>query len=218
MTKDAFIERISFPAERGHHGAALGNGCLGLLLWGSGRTLRVSIGCCALWDHEGGIEEYPAEFRMENVKQALAQGNEAFLRQCAGEGQSHPPSMIPAGRLEIQLPEGAQLEECLLPLDSGKAIVRYRRNNASSGELEFLLGRGQEMQALFAVKNPEHFSCRLISSQELNSDGFFSKNHYPPISRLCARPRAVHSRRNSADGFVQNLPEGGGYALRQSLT
>ncbi|MBO5793191.1 MAG: hypothetical protein J6S54_12070, partial [Lentisphaeria bacterium] len=51
-----FIVKRNFPLPRIQTGAVLGNSYLGVMVWGGGSTLNISLGCAALWDHRGGME------------------------------------------------------------------------------------------------------------------------------------------------------------------
>ena len=39
-----------------NEGTMLGNGHLGLLVWGADDVINITIGCANLWDHRGGME------------------------------------------------------------------------------------------------------------------------------------------------------------------
>ena len=49
MTHDTFT--LEFPLLRQHTGLPIGNGSLGILLWGSGRELQLTAALEGCWDH-----------------------------------------------------------------------------------------------------------------------------------------------------------------------
>ena len=44
----------NFPLPRPHTGLPLGKGRFGALIWGEGRTLRITLARADCWDHRGG--------------------------------------------------------------------------------------------------------------------------------------------------------------------
>jgi hypothetical protein len=45
-----------FPLTQSHQGLPFGNAETGFLVWGEGRTLKVTIGRDDTWDHRGGYD------------------------------------------------------------------------------------------------------------------------------------------------------------------
>ena len=97
-----------FPHRTCHEGTMLGNGWLGLYLWGEGRTLRVTVGCATLWDHRGGLE-WSERQNYADIRQALEAQDAARLQAIfASSSPQQPdlperPTLIPAGRIELTL-------------------------------------------------------------------------------------------------------------------
>ena len=50
-----------FPLPRTHTGIPLGNATTGLLIWGEGRQLKITVGRADLWDHRGGMRWSPKQ-------------------------------------------------------------------------------------------------------------------------------------------------------------
>lgn len=108
----------------------LGNGTQGLMVWGGGRQLNVTIGRAGFWDHRGGTE-FSTKTTFADVKRMLQAGDEAGIKKAfAGPktedaGFGHP-QQLGGGRLEITLPEGWELERGELRLDSGRINVTVK--------------------------------------------------------------------------------------------
>ena len=45
---------VDLPLEHVHTGLAIGNGVLGLSVWGDAGKINITLGCSSLWDHRGG--------------------------------------------------------------------------------------------------------------------------------------------------------------------
>ena len=100
-----------FPLPRTHTGVPLGNGRLGALVWGGGRTLKITFGRADLWDHRGG-KSWTPEMNYPHLYQLLQDGNEPEIRRIFSEeaalpGQPRRSTVLPVGRVELRLPEGA---------------------------------------------------------------------------------------------------------------
>ena len=64
-----------FPLTRAHAGIKLGNNRTGLLVWGDGDTLQLSIGVPTLWDHDGGAEWRDGQ-SYQAIRKVLEKGDE----------------------------------------------------------------------------------------------------------------------------------------------
>jgi hypothetical protein len=98
-----------FPIKRTHAGALIGNGTQGLMIWGAGNTLKITVGRAGFWDHRGG-NDFSARTTYLDVKKMLEAKDEATLRKTFSVPQKsanepHEPYQIGGGRLEIKLPE-----------------------------------------------------------------------------------------------------------------
>ncbi|NKB68899.1 MAG: hypothetical protein GKR89_17675 [Candidatus Latescibacteria bacterium] len=130
----------SFPLARTHAGPLQGNALLGVMIWGGGRTLRLTLGRAGLWDHRGGMPWTQAQ-SYANIRACLEAGDEERLRQLFEEtepGSQEPrrPSILPLGRFDIDLGAGARLQRARLDIDTGEVTVHWRRRGrAQQGRL-----------------------------------------------------------------------------------
>jgi alpha-L-fucosidase 2 len=115
-----------FPITRPHTGILLGNGTQGLMVWGEGRTLKITVARAGFWDHRGG-NEFSARTTYQDVKRLLQAGDYKGIRaafavpRTGDQGFGHP-QQLGGGRLEITLPEGWTLKRG--ELDMGKGEIR----------------------------------------------------------------------------------------------
>ena len=68
-----------FPIARPHTGPLLGNSSTGLMLWGGGATLKLTLGSTTLWDHDGGAEWREGQ-SYGAIRRALEAKDEAALK------------------------------------------------------------------------------------------------------------------------------------------
>ena len=124
----------SFPLPRTHTGMLQGNGTFGLMIWGEGSLLRVTVGRADLWDHRGGLP-WREGMSFAAIRRLLEAHDESGLRALfeqnqPGPGEPRRPSVLPLGRLELDFGPGVTLERGRLNVRSGMATVR-----ASCGDL-----------------------------------------------------------------------------------
>ncbi|MFW6289054.1 MAG: hypothetical protein ACOC2Q_04670, partial [Spirochaetota bacterium] len=135
--------RWNFPLPRTHTGIPLGNGRTGLLLWGEGRRLCVTIGRADLWDHRGGMP-WTERQNYRDIRSALEAGDEAAIRDLfepahdAPAGTPARPTVLPFGRIELELVDGCRLTHGVLSLTDAVVTVHYARGRAT-GSIEILL-------------------------------------------------------------------------------
>lgn len=118
-----------FPLTRVHTGMLLANGTQGLMVWGEGRELRITLGRAGFWDHRGG-NDFSANITYQRLKMLLEAKDEEAIRR-AFEVQKdqtatpnfHRPQQLGGGRLVITLPAGWELQKGLLRLGEGQLLV-----------------------------------------------------------------------------------------------
>lgn len=62
----------SFPINRTHAGVLLGNGVQGLMVWGGGSVLNITVGHASFWDHRGG-NDFVSRANFAQVKNLVQQ-------------------------------------------------------------------------------------------------------------------------------------------------
>lgn len=113
-----------FPLPRPHTGLPLGNGTLGVLFWGGGEALHLTLGRAGFWDHRGG-NAFSSATSFPEVRALLESGNFAQLREIFGvdkHDQDHRPYQIGCGRLALRFP-GYQLMRAELSTDTGSVCI-----------------------------------------------------------------------------------------------
>ena len=124
-----------FPLPRTHTGMLQGNGRLGLMIWGEGSVLRLTLGRADLWDHRGGLP-WTAKQSYSGIRECLEGQDEERLRELfeeteRPEGVPSRPSIIPIGRLQLDFGRGVELTTGTLNTADGTVTVRLRQGKKS---------------------------------------------------------------------------------------
>ncbi|MDR0932040.1 MAG: hypothetical protein LBM70_03360 [Victivallales bacterium] len=175
-----------FPLLHVHTGTTIGNGLLGLSVWGGKEVLNITVGNSKLWDHRGGMIWRP-EQNFRRFRQLIESGNQdALFAEFQPGGM--PPTIIPAGRLTLRLGANSVLERCVLHLDDGLIEAFYRRDNV---ERVIQVRLSQADREIFLLKLPEKLDAKLIPAYHL-SDALAGRGFEPPTEEL--------------NGFIQKRP------------
>lgn len=115
---------LDAPIERWDEGVPLGNGMIGALIWGGGNQINISLDRADLWDlRESDIVKRP-DWTYATMKRLVAEKNQAeIVRIFDGPYDLPYPTKLPAGRIEIRLPEGESVKQFRLDLKRGEASV-----------------------------------------------------------------------------------------------
>ena len=116
------INKLILPApiDRWDEAVPLGNGLLGVLLWGQDTQIRLSLDRGDLWDHRTSPVIASADWNWANIQRIVASGDATKLAELVDVPYYEPyPTKIPAGRLELELGEGQNV--CQFELDMTSA-------------------------------------------------------------------------------------------------
>ena len=109
-----------------HEGIAFADGVTGVLVWGGGDTINLTVGRADLWDHRGGYDWLPSQSYTNIVALVHAGRKDELLKLFvneppAGWGSRYNPYMLPLGRVVVTMP-GAALARG--ELDTGTGLGR----------------------------------------------------------------------------------------------
>lgn len=188
-----------FPIGSCHDGPCVGNGRLGVMVWGDGKTVRLTLGRADLWDHRGGLP-WTAEMSFAAIRRLLESGDEAGLRTLF-EGTGTPqgprqPTLLPLGRVELTLP-GA-LRRARLEPTAGELVVAY-----DGGELRLHLAPHDPVLRVDGVDS----NCRIEGRPSaLGRDARGDETAAARDWKARGLPMPERLDRPELCGWVQSLP------------
>ena len=112
-----------------HEGIAFADGVTGVLVWGGGDTVNLTVGRADLWDHRGGYDWLPSQSYANIVSLVQSGRKEELLglftnNPPPGWGGRYNPYMLPLGRVVVKVP--------------GRTLTKGSLDTATGlGELEF---------------------------------------------------------------------------------
>jgi len=188
-----------FPLPRTHTGILQGNGTMGTMIWGEERTLCITIGRADRWDHRGGMP-WTEKMSYKNIRRCLKRNDENGLRKlfemtANAEGEPRRPSVIPIGRLELDLGAGAKLESGTLHLEDGAVAITVRKKKKTH-ELKLLMDM---TNPVFSVSVPRGLGKVTVS--RVPAWDYVGK-HLASVS--FKRPRKFAAA--SMTGWIQQMP------------
>ena len=94
-----------FPREGYcHEGLAFADGMTGVLVWGGGDTVKITVGRGDLWDPRGGYP-WTVEQNYTNITAAVQAGDKdklkALFKKETPPGEPRNPYMLPLGRVVV---------------------------------------------------------------------------------------------------------------------
>lgn len=193
-----------FPIDGPGAGIVLGNGSMGLMVWGGGSTLSVSVGRNGFWDRRDG-GEIEATTTYEGVRDALLAGRYDDLETLFPSPKRRTyrtPSQIPLGRVDIMLTPGWSVESTELSYLSGCLIVTL---GSAVGERATLSIRQamDEDSAVVAASADVIAAIEIVPSWRYVGDQLSAEGCQPP--EIWATP--------GHGSMVQRLPEDDACAL-----
>lgn len=194
-----------FPREGCcHEGMAFADGVTGVLVWGGGSTVKITVARGDLWDHRGGYP-WTGEQSYTNIVAAVQAGDKARLLRLfdkkTSPGEPRNPYMLPLGRVVVEVP-GAELKKGELDPKTGLGALYFEKDGRM---LIASLAMSKPSRA-FAIKFPDgaDFSVKTLSAMQfpvscrkLSRVGFSMPSHWRGSGSTGC---------NWSGGFLWNLP------------
>lgn len=170
------IRHLAAPITRWDDGLPLGNGIIGVLVWGGDSTINVSLDRGDLWDERRPAIFTDTAWTWASMQQFVATDNMVRFRQLFDEPYDHLPypTKLPAGRLELTW--------------SGRTIDRFELDLASA---EVRVFAGREMLRVVVLRTPEMFLVR--------APGKIRFTYRPPAGLERLHPLGPPSARRTID-------------------
>lgn len=200
MKSKAAIVARPFPLPRPYTGFMLGNGTIGLMVWGED-SLNISVGRAGFWDHRDGIP-FGAAFDYRMLRHILEAEGETGVKQrlvptARAKTAYRRPCVLPGGRVEIRFAQQARPIRGEIDLLGTLHVELSNR-----GRVEILADPKEEL-AIVHVSRARIDSVRLIPAWEFIGDSLAADGVAPPD----------RWESNGEAGFVQRLPADPALAL-----
>ncbi len=148
-----------------HEGMPFSDGKTGVLVWGGGDTINLTLGRSDLWDHRGGYP-WTAEQSYTNILAAIAARDNEKLHALfkneapANWGGRYNPYMLPLGRVVVKVP-GKTLASGTLDTRTGFGEIVF----ADGGKMCFAMST---KRGVFAVSFPKgaQFEAKSLPATE----------------------------------------------------
>lgn len=125
-----------------HEGIAFGDGKTGVLVWGGGDEIRLTVGRSDLWDHRGGYSWMP-EQNYTNIVVAVHSGDKdrlyGLFKKETPKGEPRNPYMLPLGRVVIKVP-GKTLKRGTLDPFAGLGSLEFAEGGAVGLAMSKMVG------------------------------------------------------------------------------
>ena len=189
----------TFPLDKTcHQGLAFADGVTGVLVWGGGDTVKLTVGRADLWDHRGGYP-WTAEQCYTNIVAAAQAGDKdrllALFKKTTPPGEPRNPYMLPLGRVTVTVP-GAELKSGRLDTRTGLGTLDFERGGRTFSVL-LAMSRGSHA---FAMKFPEGVAFSAATTPAMAT----------PVAGAALRKVGFENplliQYTDRGGFVQKLP------------
>jgi hypothetical protein len=190
-----------FPISRPLAGPLLGNGNIGIMVWGDS-TLNITFALAGFWDHRGG-KDFPPDLTFSQLKHWLQNGLYDSLGNAFGKNEGLRPQQLGGGRLVFKLPPRHKLERAVLNLAEGEIEV-WIKTTLRDEKLTIRIDRTKNLvyvlRPFYEPKDKIRVSLQAMG--DLAKDAWQSRS----------LPAPLHWKDGNAMGFWQALPEDQGLA------
>ena len=201
----SFAETMTWDFPRTgscHEGMAFGDGKTGVLVWGGGSEIRLTVGRSDLWDHRGGYSWTP-EQSYTNIVAAVHSGDKdrlyGLFKKDTPKGQPRNPYMLPLGRVVVTIKEPWTLDSG--SLDTATGIGSLRLKNGRRGlTIPMAMGKDSRVFALKISDGSVPFEVKTVPATEFP----VYERQLKPLG--FEKARVIDGAVPDAGGFKWNLP------------
>ncbi|MEI6070594.1 MAG: glycoside hydrolase family 95-like protein [Verrucomicrobiae bacterium] len=198
-----------FPLPEPGCGINLGNGTLGLMVWGQS-DLILSIGRNGFWDRRNAVD-FAANIRFQELRQLLEARDKEGLQTKLGKGRTarqayRKPTQIPCGRIQFVFKRPWRPEDASLELSTGKLSVRLLGPSGETATASIQISMDCELALVGFSDSIGPVKARAIPSWDFVGD-LLAKDGVAEPSRW---------EEESCGGFHQPLPADPGLTLAYS--
>ena len=179
-----------------HEGIAFGDARTGVLVWGGGDEIRLTIGRSDLWDHRGGYAWMTEQNYADIVALACAGDKErlyGLFKKSTPQGEPQNPALLPFGRIIVKVPGRTLKRGNLDPftglgslefVEGGKVSLAMTKRNGGTFAMKFPEGVAFEARSIPATDFPVYgewlrplsFEKAMVFDEASPGSGGFSWN------------------------------------------
>lgn len=209
---------LTAPIDRWDEAIPLGNGLMGVLLWGSGRHLKLSLDRGDMWDLRLPEEFMRPDFNWQTIVEAVARGDKKLLEDLFEKpyGQICYPTKLPTGRLELTLDGNGDAKSFHLDLRRAIGSVELQKGRVEMyccAEEPVGMARLVGRSASVVIKPA--FEVHDVAQADQSAGSVTSLGYPPP--RRGKTGRVEWCEQPCAEGFVYVLASGLRKAGRDTL-
>lgn len=187
--------KLAAPIRTWDEAVPLGNGTMGVLMWGEGDTLRLSLDRGDLWDERPSKQRVAVDkrFNWAAMQRMVAENKMGEFGEVFDSNYDYngPPTKLPAGRVEVKLAGSRKLDAFELNLASAEGIARL----SGGGEIRAMVDAAHVEPPVSLVRFPGDIAdVKLLSPESVKLLG------YPPPQLHEAHGLRCFEQ-NAADGF-----------------
>lgn len=136
----------------------LGNGQMGVLLWGEPQALRLSLDRADIWDYTPYPGIFEPEFSYQHMIELVKEGNQSEISRIFDKPYNYTtPCKLPAGKLVLRLNSRGNVESSL-NLEEARAQLLIADGNI---KIESFVHAKRKFGVLRINQSPEQFSCEI---------------------------------------------------------
>jgi len=147
-----------FPLPRTHTGIAMGNGLLGVLLWGKDR-IHITLNRADFWDHRGEYRLTEGVSTYEHIKTAYRPDDASWIKAVfpspPKKSDVYCPSRLPFGRFELELQPGCLPIKGELNLANGTVTIRVATKGGKKSTKAIMFDLSVNRSVLW-IRDPDH--------------------------------------------------------------
>lgn len=166
--------KLTAPIQTWDEAVPLGNGTMGVLLWGGSNFLRLSLDRGDLWDERPSkrFTEVRDRFNWTTMQQLVANNRMSEFNDIFDSNYDYggPPTKLPAGRVEITLAPSQTVERFELNLATAEALAYGATNELLRGFVN--ADKHQSPVAIFRITGPPLQDVRLKSPASVKKLGY----------------------------------------------
>ncbi len=201
-----------YPPKRWEQGLILGNGTMGVVIWGDGLPLNLTIDNTSFWDRTGWKPSNPEKFKWANFKQLIEESKvKEGEKEFQNPGNAPISTRIPPSRMEIWFPKGTKFSKMELNLYDAVAYGKLDCKENSIRFSSFIHSKEDLLIMEFEGDMHPTFKFRIFSDPENTPIDLESVNRgtYTFKDWIERYPPPEYNKDKNIEIFSQKIPDGG---------